>query len=217
MFVIGVTGCAGSGKSYVLDCAKTLTHAPVIDSDRVCRGLMGPGGEAYENVVKEFGTPYLREDGTLDREKLAKDVFADEEALTRLNAATHPATIRAINDMIASYAAAGEQIVFVESALAEQAGYREFCREIWVVCASEEVRLERLRKRGYSEERIADLMSRQLSQERMISMADRIITNSRDNDYFGILHQLMFHLDGACGRQGWVRCAEFGGNRKEPQ
>ena len=203
MFVIGMTGNAGCGKSYVCRCISELLYCPVIDSDTVCRELMMPGQKVYEDVANEFGPEYLCEDGTLNRAAIAEKVFNDPEALLKLNSLTHPATIEEIKRRIAAYKEEGYGFVIVESALAEDAGYREFCDELWLVAAKKENRIARLRDRGYSDEKIASVMASQKQQEELDMTKYRWVDNNRENDRFLLYHQCMHHLDTALGRSVW--------------
>ncbi len=183
MKVIGLTGGAGSGKSYVSQCIQSVFHLPVIDSDTVAKELMKPGEEAYIQVVNCFGNEILNGDATINRAKLAEIVFSDEEKLAMLNAATHPVTIAKIESMIRAYEKEEYPIVFVESALAEKAGYREFCDELWLVDASETIRAERLRTtRGYSDEKISGIFANQSTHEEMRKTCSRVIWNEQESD-----------------------------------
>src|SRR5690606_25937571 len=86
---VGLTGGIGSGKSEV---SKRLAEhgAIVIDADRIAREVVEPGTEGLARVVAEFGPEVLREDGSLDRERLGAIVFADRDRLAALNAIVHP-------------------------------------------------------------------------------------------------------------------------------
>lgn len=196
MYVIGITGCAGSGKSFVCDCIRQSLGIPVIDSDSECRKLQEPGGEVFEAIRREFGDGFLDPEGRLDRARLASVVFSDEQALLKLNELSHPATIRRINELLAEYRKAGTEFVFVESALAEKAGYRSFCDELWLVFAMDETRARRLREtRGYSDERIASLFASQVPQSAMFDYCERILDNDAAITQIGILRQVSFYLD----------------------
>lgn len=195
MYVIGLTGCAGSGKSFVCDCARRSLGIPVIDSDTECRLMQVPGTKMFDDMVAEFGTSILTEDGQLNRAALAAIVFADKEALLRLNAITHPAVIAHIKELIKEYEKNGEEFVFVESALAKEAGYKDFCDELWLVYSNDETRAERLRStRGYSDEKIASLFASQVPQTEMFDVCDRVIDNGTGADAFGIVHQIGYYL-----------------------
>ena len=196
MYVIGLTGCAGSGKSYVCECAKEVLGIPVIDSEAECRSLQEPGQPVFEEIVREFGPSCLKEDGSLDRTGLAEIVFNNKDALKRLNELTHPAVIRHICGMLEEYRRKGEEFVIVESALATEAGYRDFCDELWLVYADDETRAERLRStRGYSDEKIASVFASQVPQSTLFGLCERVIDNEASITKTGILRQLSFYFD----------------------
>ena len=196
MYVIGLTGCAGSGKSFVCECVSGSLGIPVIDSDYECRCLQEPGHAVYDAIVREFGPSCLAADGTLDRSALASIVFNDKEALRKLNSLTHPATIERIRELLSEYEKEGSEFVFVESALAAEAGYRSFCDELWLVYASDETRAERLRTtRGYSDEKIASVFASQNPQSEMVDCCERVIDNENSIERTGILRQITFYLD----------------------
>lgn len=177
--VIGITGGVGTGKSYVCSLIKRHLGYPVIDSDSVSREQMVPGSTVLEQVYEAFGTEIANEDGTLNRSALAQIVFQDDNKLALLNSITHPAAIAEIKRQIAAYKAENIPYIFVESALACSAGYRDFCDELWCVTAPETVRRYRLRKeRGYSDERISVVFAEQMSEEELQSLCDKEIINS---------------------------------------
>ncbi len=183
MKVIGITGGAGTGKSYVCRCIQKHFGYPVIDSDSVARELMNPGKTAYVAVVDAFGKDILLPDAQIDRAKLAAIVFADEDKLAHLNSLTHPATIQEIKDRIESYRKMGIDLVFVESALADKANYRDFCDELWFVYASLRTRKKRLKKdRGYSEEKIRQVIANQSDDKAFMKYCNRTIVNSGQDE-----------------------------------
>src|SRR5438445_11289493 len=89
MLTIGLTGGIGSGKSTVTEILKEL-GAPIIDADKVGHAIYAPDGPAYNEVVVAFGRTVLAPDGTIDCRKLGPIVFADADALQRLNSIVHP-------------------------------------------------------------------------------------------------------------------------------
>lgn len=212
MKIVGITGGAGSGKSHVCRLIAEHFAYPVIDSDTVTRELMAAGSPMLQSIAEEFGAEFLLADGNLDRAKMAGLVFSDEAALGRLNALTHPATISEIVRMLERYEKEGRKIAVVESALADKADYRSFCDELWLVAASEQTRAERLRRqRGYSAERIRQLMERQSTQAQFASACRRTIVNEADTDDEELLRQLrvLFSAleDAAAGTDFTIRIA----------
>jgi dephospho-CoA kinase len=90
VLAVGLTGGMGSGKSTVADLL-VERGAVLIDADRIARQVVEPDGPAFGPLVDRFGPGILTPEGLLDRAALAAIVFPDPEALTALNAITHPA------------------------------------------------------------------------------------------------------------------------------
>lgn len=177
--IIGITGGVGCGKSTVVKLLAENYHCLTISTDDVAREQMLPGGIAYERVVKEFGEGILLADGNIDRGKLAGIVFADPNALLRLNALTHPAVTEYVLTQVEKERKENRyEFLVVESALLIEGGYKTFCDEVWYVYATEKERRERLKRdRGYTDKKIDDLMARQHKEEDFFSVASHVIEN----------------------------------------
>src|SRR5580700_9746205 len=89
MLRVGLTGGIGSGKSTVSERLAAL-GAVVLDADKAARAVVEPGTPGLAQIAATFGHGVLAPDGSLDRPKLAEIVFADQSALAKLNAITHP-------------------------------------------------------------------------------------------------------------------------------
>ena len=88
-FIIGVTGGIGSGKSAV--CAEFEKFGiTVVDADIAAREAVVPGSDGLAEIVANFGTGILMEDGNLDRSKLRDIVFDNDAKRTKLEAILHP-------------------------------------------------------------------------------------------------------------------------------
>src|SRR3972149_12230485 len=89
MYVIGLTGGIGSGKSTV---ARMLERrgAKLLSADVVGHEVYEPGRPAYQEIVGAFGRQIVGADGKIDRKKLGPIVFSDPEQLRRVKAVTHP-------------------------------------------------------------------------------------------------------------------------------
>ena len=190
--VVGLTGGIGSGKSTVAKLAKDNFPVMVISSDEVAREQMTPGGISYQAVIKEFGTSFLKENGEIDRPKLAELIFAEDEKVKRMNAITHPNVKEFVLDTIAQCKRENKvKAVIVETALLFEADFDVFCDEIWYVKASEVTRRERLRKsRGYSEEKITAIFQKQEEEALVCSKSDKIITNDETTTTEQLITQL---------------------------
>lgn len=175
--LIGLTGNIATGKSMV---AKVMAElgAYVIDADKVAHKVMQPGGAAYESVLRVFGPEILAADGTIDRGMLGQIVFRDPEALQRLEAAVHPATIAEVDRRIAQ---APETVVVVEAIKLIEAGMHRGYDALWVVTAPRSLQIARLMDaRGFSEEEAALRVDAQPPQQEKAARADLVLVNDAD-------------------------------------
>lgn len=172
--LIGLTGNIATGKSVVAQMLSEL-GARVIDADKVAHEVMAPGAPAYEAVVDAFGPAVLAPDGTIDRAKLGGIVFRDPEALQRLEAAVHPATIAEVTLRILQ---ATEPVVVVEAIKLIEAGLHRGYDALWVVTAPRRLQIERLvNERGLTEEEAALRVDAQPPQEEKVAVADLVLVN----------------------------------------
>lgn len=172
-YVIGLTGPIGCGKTNVL---RTLVElgAEGIDADQVAHEVMAPGGPAYESVVSAFGPGVVAADGTIDRRALGALVFADPEALARLEEIVHPAVAQSIRDRLA---AATAPVVVIEAIKLIEAGLSvALCDTIWVALCSRDQQLARLlASRGMPAAEVDRRMANQLGPGEMMRHAGRVI------------------------------------------
>lgn len=160
--------------------------AVVVDADAVAREVVEPGKPAYAELVERFGSGILSSDGTIDRQRLADIVFADEQSRIDLNAITHP---RIGEEFMRRVAAAGvaasraegetggeAAIVICDVPLLAEAQARMYGTVI-VVEAPEEIRLERLGLRGVTRDDARARMATQASDEQRRAIADFVIDN----------------------------------------
>ena len=172
MEIIGVTGGIGSGKSVVCRFLRILGYS-VYDSDERAKVLMDSSTSIKSALVAEFGADVCI-DGVLDRRRLAEIVFADAMALNRLNAIVHPAVKSDFNER-----RQGERAVFIESAILIEAGFSDVVDTIWLVTASEEIRVERIMSRnGCTRQEAMSRIHSQKSDVEKEKFASRIIHNS---------------------------------------
>lgn len=178
---IGITGSIASGKS-VLTAYLLGLGFPVIDADAIARDLVHPRSETLKEIADIFGEDMILSDGNLDRDKLGKRVFSDEDARNRLNDIMHPAIVRAMLDLSENF----HGLVFYDVPLLfeqiddiKESGL-EF-DAIWLVDADEEVQLARLMARdnideAYAKEKIAS----QMPLEEKKKLATVVFDNSGD-------------------------------------
>lgn len=151
MRIIGLTGGIASGKSTVSAMLREL-GARVLDADEYAREAVTPGSQGLAEVAAAFGPDVLRPDGSLDRARLGRIVFADEAARKRLNAIVHPRVREAMAADIDRARAEGLPAIVLDVPLLFEGGLDAICDETWVVSVDPATQLARLRARDGSNE-----------------------------------------------------------------
>jgi dephospho-CoA kinase len=183
MFVIGLTGGIGTGKSEASQILGEL-GAVIVDADKVAHEVYEPGSAGWREVVNTFGEGVLDGEGRIDRKRLADIVFADERALEKLNSIVHPKVRQLLDERISELKRQGVEVVVVEvplliEAIRQEARWTQMLDEIWVVVAHEDQVVERVRARsGLEEAAIRSRINSQTTQEERIAYADIVIDNS---------------------------------------
>ncbi len=182
MRFIGITGGVGAGKSEILDYIRKHYSCEIYLADEVAHLVKQPGTKAYEELLSLLGRDVAGSDGRIDRAAMADRIFADPSLLEQVNAIIHPAVKEFLLERLARFRAAGQaDFFFVEAALLIEGGYLALVDEMWYIYADEAVRRQRLKaSRGYSEEKIARIMSSQLAEAQFRESCDFIIDNSGD-------------------------------------
>jgi dephospho-CoA kinase len=178
MFVVGLTGGIASGKSVVSEILRKL-GAQVIDADEISREVMVPHTKCWKEVVTSYGSEILREDLTIDREKLANSVFNNTEQLDKLNRIVHPEIMKRIDERLREIRLKYPQaIVIVDAALLVETGAYKSYDKLILVYVSEEMQLKRLINRdGMSQEEAKNRIILQLPLSEKVKVADYIIEN----------------------------------------
>ena len=178
MKVIGLTGGVGSGKSTVAEMLREM-GAEVVDADQAAHEVYAPGTPGFDAVVREFGPEFVREDGTIDRNRLGALVFNDEPALRRLNAIVHPLVREWMAARTADAAERGATIVIQDVPLLFENGLEGLFSSVLLVYAPAEVQLERLvQGRGLPPGRARSMIAAQLPIEEKRKRAHHVVDNS---------------------------------------
>ena len=153
LFVLGLVGRAGSGKSTVAR-ALAADGAEVIDADALGHAVTDHDDDVRAALVAEYGPGIYRKDGTLDRARVAAAVFADPAARERLNHLAHPRIARRIEARLSELEARGfEGVVVIDAALMLDWRLERACDAVIAVVAGESAHIERMvRSRGWSVE-----------------------------------------------------------------
>ncbi len=139
-----------------------------------------PGQPCYEALVELLGREVLEENGQIHKGRMAERIFRDENLLEQVNALVHPAVRAYLLEKIREAREEGwAELFFIEAALLIECGYRDIVDEMWYVHAGEDLRSGRLREsRGYSPEKIGQIMGSQLTEEGFRAGSDFVIDNS---------------------------------------
>lgn len=150
MFIIGITGGTGSGKTTALMAIQALGGC-VIDCDAVYHELLVNNKDMLSEIEARFKGTVT--EGLLDRKKLGQIVFRDAEALKELNAITHKYVSREVDRILEAERAAGRRLAAIDAIALIESGRSELCDLTAAVIAPFEDRVKRLMARdGVSEE-----------------------------------------------------------------
>lgn len=174
--VIGLTGNIATGKSVIRKMLEEL-GAYGIDADALAHQVLLRDSPGYQQIVQAFGTDILAEDGQIDRNRLARVVFSDTQALSKLEAIIHPEVIEKIDALIRQ---AHQQVIVIEAIKLIEAGIYLQCDSLWVVYAPRSTQRSRLMKYRRLDAKTADQrIDAQPDQDQKISLANVVIDNSR--------------------------------------
>jgi len=178
MFLVGLTGGIGCGKSTVSKVFLDM-GVPVIDADHVARQVVEPGQKAWEKIREEFGPCVIGEDGHINRKLLGQLIFEDKKKRVKLNDITHPEIAKQIGLLILRYLLCGHQFVIIDSPLLFEVNtWIRLVHKVIVVSCSEELQLKRIVERdAMSEEDARSRMRAQMSTEEKCKRANYVIHN----------------------------------------
>ena len=178
MYVIGLTGGIGSGKSSAADAFERL-GAAIVDTDAIAHELTAPHGAAMPALRAEFGDAYVTPAGALDRARMRALVFGDPVAKARLEGILHP-RIRATT-LERATAAQAPYVMLVVPLLLEKNAYRELVQRVVVVDCSETTQVARVMARsGLTAAEVRAVMAAQLPRAERLARADDVIDNEGD-------------------------------------
>jgi dephospho-CoA kinase len=173
--LFGLTGGIASGKTTVAEHLRSRS-VPVIDADELAREVVKPGSKGLAALVEAFGPSVIDEHGALRRKTLARIVFSDDAARSRLNAITHPLIAALAAERVAELAAEGHALACYEAALILENGGADRYRPLIVVSCPEELQIARVRARdGASEAEATARVRAQMPLAQKVALADFVI------------------------------------------
>ncbi len=175
---VGLTGNIASGKSTVSRLLQEEHGIAVIDADRVARDVVAPGSSCLAKIRARFGDGVLRPDGSLDRDALRVVILASPRARAELEAITHPAIYRRIDDWLQRQRENGAAAAVVEAALLVETGQQRRYDLLLVVSCSPSTQVRRLvEHRGMDEPSAKAWLAAQLPAAAKEAEADMVIRN----------------------------------------
>jgi dephospho-CoA kinase len=174
MFVLGLTGSIGMGKSTAAAMFRRL-GCKVHDADKTVHDLLKKSGAAYLAVAARFPEA-VGKDGEIDRKKLGALVFGDDVALKALEAILHPLVRRAEGQFLRQAKALRERLVVLDIPLLFETRGERRCDGVAVVTAPPFVQRARVLARpGMSEKKYQDILARQMPEGEKARRADWLL------------------------------------------
>lgn len=178
-FVLGITGGIATGKSSVVQHFINLGF-PVVDADIIARHLLDQNEQAYNEVVKVFGSEILQENGEINRQALGALVFNHPDKLKQLDELMAPFLQESILAAI-KQASQNQKLVIVDVPLMYEKGYDEWMDQVAVVYCTPNQQLKRLMQRNQLTEKEAkQRIDSQLPIEMKKLLAEVVFDNSND-------------------------------------
>ncbi len=176
MYVVGLTGGIGSGKSAVSDRFNTL-GVTVIDADLAARTVVEKGTPALADIARHFGGDILRKDGSLNRAALRQKVFSDAVERVWLEQLLHPLIFEELKSGLDS---ARSPYSLLVSPLLVETGQNRLAQRVLVVDVPEAIQLARTAQRDNNcPEQVKAIMATQATRQQRLAWADDVIVNDR--------------------------------------
>ena len=178
MLKVGLTGGLGSGKSTASKFFNSL-GAFILDADNAAKKLIESSKKVKNELIKEFGTDIMDANSNVDKKKLARIAFQDEDHQQRLNYVVHPhihnAIDKSFNEILDQN---NHELFIVDAALIYESGYDAHLDYVIVVTAQLKHRMERaLNRNTLTREEILKRIDFQWPEEYKTSLADFVIHN----------------------------------------
>ena len=178
MFVLGLTGSLGMGKSAT---AKMFAEegVPVHDADTVVHRFY----EAEAVPLIETAFPGTTVGGKVDRDRLARQVLGDDAAIKRLESIVHPLVAAARDRFLAEAERNGAAVAVLDVPLLFETGGDTRCDAVVVVSAPPDVQRSRSFERpGMTEQKFAAILAKQLPDAEKRARADFVVDTSKGFD-----------------------------------
>ena len=178
-FGVGLTGGIATGKSTVKNFF-IGQGIKVFDADAFARSALDIGSYGFAQFVKIFGNGFFSEGGLVDRAKLGKYIFANENARKQLEQIIHPEIRKSLANEVAKIDFSKDRFFIFEASLLIETGLYLNFAEIWCTNCSRETQLLRLQSRNnISLEAAQKIIASQISQEKRAPFVDIAIDTGK--------------------------------------
>ena len=178
MFVIGLTGGIGSGKTKASEILNSL-GAKTINADTFGHCVYKKNTKAWGEIIEEFGQAILDKDGNIVRSKLANRVFDSKSELDKLNRICHPEIKQLVIGELDKFRSAGVKIAVVEAAILIEANWQDIVNEVWSIESKTSIIFNRVKKRDdINDQAIQSRMDSQIDDATRLKHSDEVITNN---------------------------------------
>lgn len=189
MYIIGLTGGIGSGKTAASDYLALSYHIEVVDADIVAREVVMQGQPALLAIKQHFGQGVILADGQLNRAALREIVFNNPQERKALESITHPAIRERIQHKLA--ASLSVYTLLVSPLLFESGQSRFAQRNLVIDCDTSQQQQRASQRDNVTLQQIQQIMAAQLSREERLQRADDVVVNTGN---LADLYQQLDHL-----------------------
>ena len=188
MFIIGLTGGIGSGKSAAAKILKEL-GLKVIDLDKITHDLMRPSGLGFIEIKKEFGGKYIDSKGAIDKKLLREEIFSSSDLKKRIESILHPIIFEECSKQLNKFKNE-KYLVLVIPLLFETKTYTSLIDRSLLIDCDFETQIERVIKRDNISKALANkIIKNQMNRQEKQLLADKVILND------GNINRLKTQLD----------------------
>ena len=178
--IVGIIGGIAAGKSTVAAEFGKLGCA-VISADVIARQLLNEP-PVRDEIVRLFGRGVLKPSGEIDRGRLAQEVFANPEKLSKLNEVIHPRVLQRTEELVAKYNQCEHaRAIVLDMPLLIEVGWADRCDRLVFVKCDAQRRADRAKRAGFLDEQEIKIRENfQISVDKKAKLADNTIDNNSD-------------------------------------
>ncbi|MBJ12698.1 MAG: dephospho-CoA kinase [Candidatus Marinimicrobia bacterium] len=179
MLKVGITGGIGSGKSIVSNFFSNW-GAYIFDADKQAKNILLKNETAQSEIISEFGSDVINANNKIDKKKLSRVAFQDEDNQLKLNTIIHPYVFQEIDKQFEKILNTGKHDIFViDAALIYESGADTHMDYVILICSKIGLRTERVLERGkIDRDQFLQRVNLQWSDKDKIQLADFVIYNN---------------------------------------